>query len=155
MSVFMMAFSERTMGSLRTSTPSRGEVNHASNSPMSFSTCCSSSVIGNSFQDRGIRVMEGTAMNKNEVIVTDVAVLSSDEVVQALERIEALAGEGKPAEALMLLYKLLRTVCIVRRAINERPIREHEKHIQMLTHLEDALWHSAATLNNSIVSSAN
>jgi hypothetical protein len=45
MRVFMMAFSERTMGSFRMSVPSRGEVNHSSNSAMSFSTCCSSSVM--------------------------------------------------------------------------------------------------------------
>jgi hypothetical protein len=155
MKVFMMAFSEFTMGSFRMSVPSLGDVNHPSNSWMSISTCCSSSVIGNSFTVSGIRLMEATAMNKNEVIVTDVAVLTSDEVVRTLEHIEAFSREAKPAEALTLLYWLLNKVRRVRRAISIQPLRTHAKYLTTLLQLEEVLWSSAAALNDVITSSAN
>lgn len=93
-------------------------------------------------------------MNKDERIITDVAVLSFNEVSDTLERITALA-EGDPVEALMLLYKLLRTVRVVRRAINEKPLRQYETQMTALAELEDDLWFSAAALNDVVYRSAN
>jgi hypothetical protein len=138
--VLRMAFSDLTMGAfwmLSVPSRSRSEVNHSSNSSMSFSTCCSRSVIGNSLAISGIRLLEGPTMNNNEVIITDSAVLSSDEINRTMTHIVAYHTEGKLDEAVALAAIFLRKIRTVRTSISEQPLSRYAHKLQVLLELED------------------